>query len=91
MYCGQIFPAEELTVDHVQPRVRGGDRSGGNLVTACRGCNTLKGHRSVASFLLDDAARRTNFFRFATAVWERHLRAVRESIERSMRARRGRG
>ena len=34
---------ELLTVDHVQPRMRGGDRSGGNLVTACGGCNARKG------------------------------------------------
>ncbi|HEU4643140.1 MAG TPA: HNH endonuclease [Gemmatimonadaceae bacterium] len=87
VYCGQVYLADELTVDHVQPRVRGGDRSGGNLVTACRACNTLKGHRSVARFLLDDPARRANFFRFATAVWERHLRAVREAIERAERRR----
>lgn len=85
VYCGQVYPADELTVDHVQPRVRGGDRSGGNLVTACKACNTLKGHRSVAVFLLDDLARRANFFRLATAVWERHLRAVREAIERAER------
>lgn len=85
MYCGQTFPAEELTVDHVQPRVRGGDRSGGNLVTACIACNTLKGHRGVASFLLEDAARRANFFRYAKHVWARHLRAVREALDRGSR------
>jgi len=51
VYCGERFPSEELTLDHVQPRVRGGDRSEGNLVTACRGCNTLKGHRRLSVFL----------------------------------------
>ena len=35
VYCGQQFEPDLLSVDHVQPRVRGGDRSGGNLVTAC--------------------------------------------------------
>ena len=46
VYCGGQFIADELTLDHVQPRVRGGDRSEGNLVTTCRACNTLKGqHR----------------------------------------------
>jgi len=82
VYCGEIFPAEELTVDHVQPRVRGGDRSGGNLVTACRGCNTLKGHRKLADFLSAEPVARKNFFALATAVWPRHLRAVEEQLAR---------
>jgi 5-methylcytosine-specific restriction endonuclease McrA len=63
VYCGEVFPAEGLTIDHVQARVRGGDRSGGNLVTACTACNTAKGHRRVGDFLRDNAAARTNFFR----------------------------
>lgn len=87
MYCDREFPVEELTVDHVQARVRGGDRSGGNLVTACRGCNTLKGHRRLAEFLAAEPAARANFFRLAKHVWERHLRAVAEELE----ARRSRG
>ena len=52
VYCAQPFPAEELTLDHVQPRVRGGDNSGGNVVTACGGCNALKGHRRLSEFLI---------------------------------------
>ena len=68
-------------MDHVQARVRGGDRSGGNLVTACRGCNTLKGHRRLAEFLAAEPAARANFFRLARHVWARQLRAVAEEIE----------
>ena len=83
VYCGEIFPAEELTLDHVQPRVRGGDRSGGNLVTACRGCNTLKGHRTLADFLAAEPVARKYFFALATAVWPRHLRAVEEALTRT--------
>jgi 5-methylcytosine-specific restriction endonuclease McrA len=82
VYCGKVFPAEELTVDHVQARVRGGDRSGGNLVTACSGCNTAKGHRRVGEFLRDDAGARTNFLRYAIHLWPRLLRAIRETIDR---------
>jgi 5-methylcytosine-specific restriction endonuclease McrA len=81
VYCDREFPVEELTVDHVQARVRGGDRSGGNLVTACRGCNTLKGHRRLAEFLAVEPAARANFFRLARHVWARQLRAVEEEIE----------
>ena len=82
VYCGRVFPGEELSVDHVQARVRGGDRSGGNLVTACRACNTLKGHRRIASFLAEFPEARRNFFRYASAVWPRHRQAIREDVER---------
>ena len=85
VYCGAVFPPEELTVDHVQARVRGGDRSGGNLVTACTGCNVLKGHRRLSEFLASSDVARANFFRYARHVWERHLRAVAEEIEARQR------
>jgi 5-methylcytosine-specific restriction endonuclease McrA len=81
VYCGQVFAAEELSLDHVQPRVRGGDRSGGNLVTACKACNTLKGHRRIATFLAERPEARRNFFRYARAVWARHLRAIAEELK----------
>jgi hypothetical protein len=81
VYCGQQFPAEELTIDHVEPRVRGGDRSDGNLVTACGACNTLKGHRRLSDFLLSDKVACANFFRYATHVWPRLLRVLREDME----------
>ena len=81
VYCGQQFPSEELTVDHVEPRVRGGDRSDGNLVTACKACNTLKGHRRLSDFLYAEKVARTNFFQYALHVWPRILRVLREDIE----------
>jgi 5-methylcytosine-specific restriction endonuclease McrA len=80
VYCGEVFPEAALTVDHVQARVRGGDRSGGNLVTACGACNVAKGHRRLATFLRDEPAARANFFRLAVHVWPRHLRGVREEL-----------
>ena len=81
VYCGQQFPPEELTIDHVEARVRGGDRSDGNLVTACRGCNTLKGHRRLSDFLLEEEVARENFYRLAIHVWPRILRVLREEME----------
>jgi 5-methylcytosine-specific restriction endonuclease McrA len=80
VYCGNIFDADELSVDHVQPRVRGGDRSGGNIVTACRACNSAKGHTRLAHYLAANPVARSNFFRYATSVWPRHLRAVTEEL-----------
>jgi len=80
VYCGEQFPAEDLTLDHVQPRVLGGDRSEGNLVTACKACNTRKGHRRLSVFLHDDPASREGFFRRARHVWPRLLRALEDEL-----------
>ena len=87
VYCGTVRPPEELTVDHVQARVRGGDQSAGNLVTACSACNTLKGHRRLADFLRDEPTAHHHFMRLARHVWPRHLRA----IEEEMKSKPGRG
>ncbi|MDV7339453.1 HNH endonuclease [Terasakiella sp. A23] len=46
-YCGIQLPAQDLTFDHVVPRCRGGRTNWENIVTACRSCNTQKGHLSV--------------------------------------------
>ena len=45
-YCGKRFPSKELTLDHVMPRVSGGEHSWGNLVCACVKCNAKKGGRT---------------------------------------------
>jgi len=41
-YCEGRFPPEELTMDHVVPLARGGRSSRGNLVPACKECNSRK-------------------------------------------------
>lgn len=43
VYCGS---STDLTIDHVQPRARGGGDSWENLVTACNRCNSNKGNRT---------------------------------------------
>jgi len=45
-YCGQRFSSSELTLDHIVPRVQGGENSWMNLVCACLKCNTKKGGRT---------------------------------------------
>jgi hypothetical protein len=85
VYCGDIFAFEELTLDHVEPRMRGGDQSAGNLVTACRSCNTRKGSQPAWAFLADNPVERSNFLRFATAVWPRLRRAVEEAAKKARR------
>lgn len=79
VYCGQVFPHDLLSLDHVEPRRKGGDHSEGNLVTACLPCNRLKGGRPAWSFLAADAGARASFLRHARFVWPRHRRAVEEA------------
>lgn len=43
VYCGT---KQDLSIDHVIPRSRGGDNSWGNLVSCCKKCNTKKGNRT---------------------------------------------
>ena len=86
VYCGGIFPPEQLSLDHVQPRLRGGDNSGGNLVTACHACNTRKGSLAAWAFLAELPDERANFLRYGTHVWERLRRAVEEAARKTMRS-----
>lgn len=79
VYCSHVFPVEELTLDHVQPRVKGGDHSEGNLVACCSDCNTAKSGEAAWSFLARHPELRANFLRNATAVWPRLRRAIEEA------------
>jgi hypothetical protein len=42
-YCGS---SDDPTIDHIVPRVRGGDHELHNLTTACRPCNSAKSDRT---------------------------------------------
>ncbi|MBI5656458.1 MAG: HNH endonuclease [Geobacter sp.] len=41
-WCGNSFAADELTLDHIVPVIRGGKSSRGNVVPACKECNSKK-------------------------------------------------
>lgn len=41
-WCGETFPPEELTMDHVIPITRGGKGSRNNVVPCCKECNSRK-------------------------------------------------
>jgi 5-methylcytosine-specific restriction endonuclease McrA len=43
-YCG--YTGDDLTLDHVMPRSRGGGDHWENMVTACVRCNIKKGNRT---------------------------------------------
>lgn len=45
-YCGRRFPLQQLTLDHVLPRSRGGGTTWENVVCACVQCNLRKGGRT---------------------------------------------
>lgn len=79
VYCAGVYPAEQLSLDHVQPRMRGGDNSAGNLVTACRACNGKKGSLAAWAYLAELPEERGNFLRYAVGVWPRLRRAVEEA------------
>lgn len=80
-YCGEVFAPEALTVDHVQPRQRGGDRSGGNLVTACRPCNTAKAGRRLSEYLRENPTALEHFRRSAEHLWPRLRQQLDDELE----------
>jgi 5-methylcytosine-specific restriction endonuclease McrA len=45
-YCGKKFNTKELSLDHILPRVQGGEDSWTNLVCSCVRCNARKGGRT---------------------------------------------
>lgn len=84
------MPAAELTLDHVEPRVRGGDPSEGNLVTCCRVCNAAKGGAAAWQYLARNPEARLHFLtavaecdtQHARPVWPRLLRAIEEAASK---------
>jgi len=47
-YCQRHFSSENLTIDHVIPKSKGGVMRWKNVVTACQKCNFSKGSNIVA-------------------------------------------
>jgi len=45
-YCLDTFAYSNLTMDHVNPRSKGGIREWSNIVTSCKECNTTKRNRT---------------------------------------------
>lgn len=85
VYCNARPPVDELTLDHVEPRVKGGDQSDGNLVTCCKACNELKAGQAAWAFLAGDAERRRNFLENASGVWPRIIRAINQAAARTVK------
>jgi 5-methylcytosine-specific restriction endonuclease McrA len=45
-YYGQVFPLEDLTLDHIVPVAQVGRKDWGNIVTGCITCNRKNGRRT---------------------------------------------
>ena len=51
-YCGKTFDPKELTLDHIVPVARGGKSTRGNVVPACKTCNSDKKYYTPAELIL---------------------------------------
>lgn len=51
-YCNGAFEADLITMDHVVPLSRGGKSTKGNIVPACKDCNTKKKHATPVDMIL---------------------------------------
>ena len=77
-----VHDARDLTLDHVEPRVKGGDHSDGNLVTCCTSCNEAKAGEAAWSYLARNDELRANFLAHAVHVWPRIRRAIEEAAHK---------
>ena len=80
VYCGTCLDFDTATLDHVYPRARGGTGAPGNLVTACRACNQLKGDLLPVEFFLLHPWAGENFVRYARAVHRALKRNARRAV-----------
>lgn len=51
-YCRKMIPKEDLTLDHVFPRVKGGENNIDNIIYVCKSCNSSKGKRELLEWFL---------------------------------------
>lgn len=45
-YCGKRFKRDDLTIDHILPKSKGGNNSWKNTISACMKCNNVKADRT---------------------------------------------
>ena len=51
-YCGEKFPPDQLSMDHIVPLARGGKSTKGNIVPSCVECNKKKRLETPAEAIL---------------------------------------
>jgi len=57
-YCGRPLKKGEVTMDHVVPIAQGGKSTPGNVVPACKACNTAKRDMTAVEWQLHLEERR---------------------------------
>jgi 5-methylcytosine-specific restriction endonuclease McrA len=56
-YCGKALTKATATMDHIVPLAQGGRSTPGNVVPACRQCNTRKKDLTAAELALEATPR----------------------------------
>lgn len=51
-YCGKKLEKAAVTMDHIVPLAQGGTSTPGNIVPACKTCNTRKRDLTAAEWVL---------------------------------------
>lgn len=80
VYCATPLDFTTATLDHVHPVAHGGTGSPGNLVTACFGCNQLKGDLLPSEFFALHPWAGENFVLYARAVHRTLKRGARRAV-----------
>src|SRR5262245_21577559 len=103
VWCGaSVEQGAQLTLDHVVCREHGGSHHASNLITACLGCNSRRGARTVQQFaravaeyvnhgvtsrqILADIRRRTNLDLSTFRATAREIIARRGTAARALAA-----
>lgn len=60
-FCSYCGTSDNLYVDHLYPRSKGGDNTLSNLVIACWTCNCAKKDKVLADFRISESVKRTDF------------------------------
>ncbi len=84
-YCGETFPVDTLTLDHVQPRKgkTAYDRSD-NLVLACKSCNAAKADMPFLGFILARRSRGVFLLHYGEHLSEGIKETIRELVEKPL-------
>ena len=80
VYCGTCLELDSATLDHVYPVSKGGPHVLGNLVSACGGCNRMKGDMLPFEFFARHPWAGANFVRYARSVHRALKRGARRAV-----------
>lgn len=84
-YCGKHVDRREFTIDHIQPKCRGGQTTWNNIVTCCKPCNAKKddltlhqcGMKLLKKPVKPDATNFQEIYSDEYAVWKDFLKGAK--------------